>query len=237
MDKKKSDDFGFDFDQPKKQEKSDAFNFDDFGKAVPEKKKDDFDPFADHGGDKSASTGLEGIFDNPPPQNAEPKRPSADDIFGSNILVPENSKPEAKASTNPFDAFAGANSSSPPQQNNPFVSDVFSQNNAFGGNMYQQNTGGFGVSGGMGGNSSGFGGQGDWGAGFQSNFGTGNLAAGSAFSGAGAFDNNKPAPQKSEFSSLDVFGKKQAEVPKQPNSSKPTGANLPQGVSGFDLFE
>jgi hypothetical protein len=40
-----------------------------------------------------------------------------------------------------------------------------------------------------------------------------------------------------EFASLNVFGNKQTEVPKQQNSSKPTRANLPQGISGFDLFE
>lgn len=179
---------------------------------------------------------LEGIFDNPH-QNSEPKRPSADDIFGNQILVPENTKPEAKSSTNPFDAFAGISSSPPIQQNNPFVSDVFSQNTAFGANMYQQNTGGFGISAGMGGISTGFGGHGDWGASFQSNFGTSNFAAVNAFSGAGAFDNNPPTQQKSEFSSLNVFGNNQTEASKQHNSGKPAGSKLPQGVSGFDLFD
>jgi hypothetical protein len=170
----------------------DAFDFNDFGKAVLDKKKkiDDFDPFGDNECEKSGSTGLEGIFDNPI-QNTEPKRPSADDIFGSNILVPENTKTKAQVSANPFDAFAGANPIPPTQQNNPFVSDVFSQNNAFGANMYQQNTGGFGVSGSIGGNSAGFGGNNDWGAGFQSNFGSSSFATGDAFSASVPFDTVK----------------------------------------------
>jgi hypothetical protein len=209
-----------------KSNKGNAFDFDEFGQNVPVvDKKKEFDPFADSGNSQSASTGLEGIdFSNT--NINKPKAPSPDDIFGSGVLMPENSGSQPKQSSNPFDAFGGEISA--PQQPNPYVSDVFSQNNQYA----NQNTGGFGMQQ----NNSNLGEQVDWSSGFSNQFGNNGFSSESAFADTGAFGNQKQERKNSDFSALNPFGG-QNEPKTQQQTSKPTGANLPSGVSGFDLFQ
>lgn len=191
------------------------------------------------GKSKSGSSGLEGIvFDDNHNSKPQAKKPNVDDIFGSGMLMPEKTNTSAKPqSTNPFDAFGVANNQHA-QQNDPFASDVFSQNNAFGSSMgqpqnsgfrmgHQQNTG-FGMD------------QSDWGSGFSNQFSGSGFQMNSGFSTSNTFS-SQPAvktEKKNEFASLNPFG---GNTTNQQNtggsSSKPSGAVLPPGVNGFDLFQ
>lgn len=244
------DAFAFEFDQPiQKKSESDPFSFDEFSNKLPTNNKKDIDPFGDFGGSKadpfaamgkSKSTGLEDVFGSKPQKH--------DDIFGGGILAPETNK--ISSSSNPFDAFNIPEKQAPPPKQNPFVSDVFSNNSSF--------PSAFGGS-----SSATFGSTGDsWGAAFPSAFpSTFPTAFPTSFqsSNTSAFPSSFPSAFPSSIPSAsdpfaDAFGPKPVAKPStdfahlnplssgessmsKPVASKPSGGALPPGVGGFDLFQ
>lgn len=193
---------------------------------MPNQKTKSVDPFEDMNKNSSGVTGLEGIiFDNNQSNKQKPEQ-KYDDIFGSGMLMPESNNTNKMPSSNPFDAFATPGTAAT-QQSNPFVSDVFSQNNAFPTSFDNQFSSGFGM------------GQSDWGSGFSNQFSGGNFTSNSAFTSSSNTFGSKPAPkQNSDFAALNPFGGAGKDQPKvAATNNRPSNAALPPGVSGFDLFQ
>lgn len=210
------------------------------------------DPFEDMGNNQSSSSGLEGIiFDDNQYNKPQPQKKSEDDIFGGGMQAPESigTKP---TNSNPFDAF-GTTESKPVQQKDPFSSDIFSQNIDFPNTAGQQQNMGFGFgqeqhtgfgqaqNTGFGNNqNTGFGmGQSDWGSGFTSQFSGSGFQTDNAFSTPNTFSSQPVTKneRKSDFAALNPFGGNPSGQQANQNNTKPAGAPLPPGVSGFDLFQ
>lgn len=197
---------------------------------------------------------------------SQPPKPTVEDIFGS-ATYPTTTAVNKPHSNNPFDAFGAVSSgptvnndpfaSDVFAQNNAFSAPIGQPKGAFGS---QPNTGfgagtsdwgagfgsqfssdGFGAGSGFGG--SGFGTSAGFGGGFGNGSGFGSSSAfdgGSGFSSANTFSTASLAKpeKKSEFASLNVFAGESTKLQnKATTNTKPSGAALPPGVNGFDLFQ